>query len=64
LQIKQALQLKPGYAEAHNNLAYVLIKSGHPEEARKHLVEALRINPGYVQAQRQLNSLTQDPLMK
>jgi tetratricopeptide (TPR) repeat protein len=53
----EALRLKPDYAEAHNNLAYVLAKLGRRDEAIAHLNEAIRLKPDYEQARKQLREL-------
>ena len=47
---RAALEIKPDYAPAHNNLALVLAGQGRSEEAIAHLGEALRLQPGYASA--------------
>jgi tetratricopeptide (TPR) repeat protein len=54
IQYQTALQIKPDFAEAHNNLGNALLKVGRRDEAIAHFQEALQINPVYPQA---LNSL-------
>ncbi|HIP77471.1 MAG TPA: tetratricopeptide repeat protein, partial [Kiloniellaceae bacterium] len=44
---RQALRLRPRYAEAHNNLAILLRASGRVEEAAQHYREALRSRPDH-----------------
>ncbi len=47
---REALRLRPEYAEAHNNIA-VLLRAAHNEsEASRHYREALRIRPDYPEA--------------
>jgi tetratricopeptide (TPR) repeat protein len=45
--LREALQLKPDYAEAHNNIGIVLVQLGRCEEGIKHYEEALRLKPDY-----------------
>jgi Flp pilus assembly protein TadD len=47
---REALALRPDYAEAHNNLAIVLRNRGRLGEAASHYQEALRIRPDYPEA--------------
>jgi Flp pilus assembly protein TadD len=51
---REALQLEPDYAEAHNNLGITLASLGKLEEAIGHWREALRIKPGFADAERNL----------
>jgi protein O-mannosyl-transferase len=44
-EYREALQIKPDYAEAQRHLAFHLANQGHTEEAIEHLNEALRIQP-------------------
>jgi tetratricopeptide (TPR) repeat protein len=44
-----ALACTSGNYTAHNNLGYVLVAQGRPEEAIKHYEEALAINPNYAE---------------
>ncbi len=46
----QALRIKPDFVGAHTNLAVALIRKGNIEGAIAHFREALRINPGHVNA--------------
>ena len=48
---EQALQIKPGYAEAHYNLGIALGRVGRIPGAIEHLEQALRIKPDFTQAQ-------------
>jgi tetratricopeptide (TPR) repeat protein len=41
------LELKPDYAEAHNNLGVALKKQGQIPEAAEHYYKALRLDPNY-----------------
>jgi tetratricopeptide (TPR) repeat protein len=47
---KEALRLKPDYAEAHNNLGHALETQGRIEEALAQYREALRVYPDYFEA--------------
>ena len=47
---KQALRIKPDWAEAHNNLGLTLNKLGQQAEALSHFREALRLNPSLAEA--------------
>jgi tetratricopeptide (TPR) repeat protein len=47
---REALRLRPEYADAHNNLAILLRARGRPGEAAKHYQAALRIRPDYPEA--------------
>jgi tetratricopeptide (TPR) repeat protein len=46
--------VKPDYAEAHNNLGIALGTRGRLAEAIEHFELALRLNPGFVDARRNL----------
>ena len=50
-QFRKALAKREGFAEAHNNLAYVLRKQGpeHFEEALTHYNRAIALKPGLAQ---------------
>jgi protein O-mannosyl-transferase len=48
---RQALRIKPDYAEAHNNLGIALSRQGRLHEAIEHYAQALRIKPDLVDAQ-------------
>ena len=52
-----ALEQKPTFAHAHNNLGNALIKAGNWEEARRHFEEALRLRPDYPDARATLTRL-------
>lgn len=47
---REALRLRPDYAEAHNNLAILLRARGEQAEAAKHYQEALQLRPDYPEA--------------
>ncbi len=51
---RQALQLKPDYAEAHFNLANALGRAGQPAEAIEHYRQALHYRPNYAEAHNNL----------
>lgn len=46
----KAIELKPDYAEAHNNLGNALANAGDYPRALNHLAQALKINPNYAEA--------------
>ncbi|MGO9585110.1 MAG: tetratricopeptide repeat protein [Limisphaerales bacterium] len=47
---REALQIRPDYAEPHNNLGIILTVRGNLEEAIQHFHEALRFRPNYADA--------------
>ncbi len=47
---QQALQLQPGFAEAHNNLGRVLVMQGNPLDGVSHLQKALTLKPNFREA--------------
>jgi tetratricopeptide (TPR) repeat protein len=53
---KEALRLKPDYAEAHNNLGFALSQVGKTDEAIRQYAEALRIDPDDVEAHNNLGN--------
>ena len=46
----KALELKPDYAGAHNNLGYVLLQQGKAAEAIIHFRKAIELNPKSAEA--------------
>ncbi len=54
---KQALKIKPDYAEAYNNIGNVLKDQGDLEAAIDSYKQAININPGYAQAYYNLSLL-------
>ncbi len=48
--LRRALQLRPDYPEAHNNLAVTLRRKGDLEEAAEHYRQALKQRPDYPEA--------------
>ena len=48
--LKEALQIKPDFAEAHYNLGVALMATGRMPEAIEQFEQALRINPNYAEA--------------
>lgn len=42
---RKTLNTLPNHTEARRNLAMAFLESGHPEEAKNHLIEVLRLNP-------------------
>jgi tetratricopeptide (TPR) repeat protein len=53
-QNREAIRIKPDYAEARNNLGSALLDAGKPGEALTHLHEAVRLSPRYVTAHNNL----------
>jgi uncharacterized membrane protein len=60
-QIEEALALMPGDSESHYIAGVVAAWRGRPEEARRHLVEALAIDPENEEAARALGALFEAP---
>jgi tetratricopeptide (TPR) repeat protein len=59
---EEAIRLRPGYVEAHNNLALVLMDlPGRRDEAVTHLETALRLDPTLGPARELLNRLRSGP---
>ena len=54
-RFREALQFKPAYADAHNNLGIALASQGHLEDAMKEWEEALRLNPALAGARQNLD---------
>jgi tetratricopeptide (TPR) repeat protein len=51
---RQAVALRPNYAEAHYNLGRLLVEQGHFDEAIDHYEKAVEINPADPEAQNNL----------
>src|SRR5262249_5488804 len=49
-ECREAVRLRPGYAEAHNDLGVVLNDLGRPEEAAAECREAVRLRPDLAEA--------------
>jgi Flp pilus assembly protein TadD len=56
-QYQRALQIRPDYALAHNNLASTLLQTGNSDEALAHFREAIRLDPTNAEAHGNLGSL-------
>ena len=54
LHYQEALRIQPGYAEAHNNLAVILLKEGRIAEAEAGFREALKYKPDLAEAHNNL----------
>jgi tetratricopeptide (TPR) repeat protein len=64
-QFKEALKVRPDYANAHNNLGVMLARKGQMEEAIARFSEALKILPAYTEARKNLeNAKRQKRLMQ
>jgi hypothetical protein len=57
---RESLRIKPDYAEAHNNLALVLMREGRAAEAEAEYRAALKISPDYAEAYNGLGLLLAD----
>ena len=53
---RKALEIKPDYAEAHNNLGNALAGRGQVDEAIAHYRKALEIKPDYAEAHNNLGN--------
>jgi Flp pilus assembly protein TadD len=56
-QFQEAIRLKPGYAEAHNNLGTAFYQQGRAGEAIREFQEALRLKPDYADARKNLDAV-------
>lgn len=55
--MRQGLRLCPGNPAAHNDLGVALMLRGDYAEARKHFGHALKLDPGYIPARRNMERL-------
>ena len=53
---REAIRLRPDFAEAHNNLGLLLIQAGDDQGGIAALREAVRISPGYADARANLGA--------
>jgi tetratricopeptide (TPR) repeat protein len=60
VQFETALRLEPNNPDTHFNLAEALIARGQNVRAKEQLTEALRLRPGWTQAENELRKLTSD----
>jgi Flp pilus assembly protein TadD, contains TPR repeats len=56
-EYSEVIQIKPDYAEVHNNLGILLKNAGRKEEAEAEYREALRLKPNYAEAHGNLGIL-------
>jgi spermidine synthase len=52
---RQAIAIKPDFAEAHNNLGVALAKRGRQDEAIAHFMQAVAIKPDFAEARNNLD---------
>lgn len=55
-EAREALRLRPDFAEAHNNLGLVLAQTGRIAAAAEHFAAALELHPNYVEAHANLGA--------
>ena len=48
VNFERALELKQDYADAYNNLGFILAQKGHPEEAVSYYMKAIRFDPDHL----------------
>ena len=60
-RLREAIDLVPGSAEAHNDLGVALASTGRVEEAAQHFHQALQLAPGFAEARRNLESAQRRP---
>ena len=53
---KEAIRIRPDYAEAHSNLGNALFQKGEMKEAIDYYKEALKLKPDLVAAQKNLET--------
>ena len=58
-QHERAIQIRPDYEEAHNELAFALLQAGKVNEAMQQWETTLRLDPSNQDAQRELERDTQ-----
>ena len=54
---REALRINPANYEAHNAIGSIMLSRGDLEQARHHISEALRLQPGYDAARENLQRL-------
>jgi tetratricopeptide (TPR) repeat protein len=59
-RLTQVVQLRPGYAEAHNNLGNALAAHGQLADAERAFRQALRVKPHYAEALNNLGNALRD----
>ena len=58
--MRKSIDIRPDYAEAHNNLGIVLHKLGQLDEAADQIRKALALKPGHVKAHNNLGIVLQE----
>lgn len=54
---RKALEINPGHADTHNNLGYLLMRTGRLEEARRHFEKSVEVQPDGAEANMNLSFL-------
>jgi Flp pilus assembly protein TadD len=60
-RLREASDLMPSSAEAHNDLGVALASIGRVEEAAQHFQRAIQLAPGFAEARRNLESAQRHP---
>lgn len=56
-EFRKAIALRPGFAEAHNDLGLALVQTGDDQQAIKEFREAVRLKPDYAEAHANLGAV-------
>ncbi len=60
-QYREAVRLAPDDPDLNHDVGFLAGRLGHPDEARRHLVKALALRPGFEAAQKRLAALGPEP---
>jgi Tfp pilus assembly protein PilF len=55
--LRQAIELDPGFAAAHNQIGYLILQAGQTGEAEKEFKKAISLDSHYAEAQNNLGTL-------